>query len=415
MQRRKAIIHIGTSKTGTTTIQHFLDKNRESLKNQGVYVPSIDSVPSINNNGHHKLCAATYIANEWESWTTLFSFLGHYYYMFHAKADLHCGENMGKSLTPRDQDNLWEQYRREIEANCHKEEVIVFSTEMFSLFTEKEIEKFKGVVNSLFDDVTVIVYLRRQPEYLASFYYSFAIAGSTWNIFDYLNMPDDRSILAYHQIVKRWSIFGKNKIKIRIFDKQAFCKNDLLSDFAATAGFDITGLKRVKNQNETGMDSAETEFLRLLNSHIPVLLDPWTPNPERGRLLKTFLTHCQKKGCEKKFSYHFNRSEARRILEQYQEGNDWIAEEYLGCEKLFNEDVSMYPEEVASSHGLTLEKCTEITACLCKEFNAENHVHPQIVKGILLPRWFGLFLACFIPKKKNRQHFRAKYVKTKTK
>ena len=31
----------------------------------------------------------------------------------------------------------------------------------------------------------------------------------------------------------------------------------------------------------------------------------------------------------------------------------------------------------------------------------------------MLPRWLGLFIACFIPKKKNRQRFRAKFVRDK--
>ena len=29
----------------------------------------------------------------------------------------------------------------------------------------------------------------------------------------------------------------------------------------------------------------------------------------------------------------------------------------------------------------------------------------------LLPRWLGLIISCFIPEKKNRERFRAKYVK----
>ena len=43
----KAIIHIGTEKTGTTTIQEFLHLNRSKLANQGVaYLQS----PGLRNN-----------------------------------------------------------------------------------------------------------------------------------------------------------------------------------------------------------------------------------------------------------------------------------------------------------------------------------------------------------------------------
>ena len=52
----KAVIHIGTEKTGTTTLQEFLHLNRANLKNQGIaYLQS----PGERNN--RKL--ATYCMN----------------------------------------------------------------------------------------------------------------------------------------------------------------------------------------------------------------------------------------------------------------------------------------------------------------------------------------------------------------
>ena len=43
----------------------------------------------------------------------------------------------------------------------------------------------------------------------------------------------------------------------------------------------------------------------------------------------------------------------------------------------------------------------------------QQKLSAPIIKGILLPRWLGHLIACFMPKKKNRQRFRAKYVKEK--
>jgi len=68
-----------------------------------------------------------------------------------------------------------------------------------------------------------------------------------------------------------------------------------------------------------------------------------------------------------KKAYYLNRCEAQRIIDQFKEGNDWIAREYLGQEKLFSEDVSMYPEEVPSPHHLTPERCVEIMTALWSE------------------------------------------------
>lgn len=355
----KAVIHIGTHKTGTTTIQHFLDRNRQSLKKQGVFYPAL---PTRNGGAHHWLAWATYLPEAWETWP-IFSFIGH-------PCSRHSAFN-GKDVPSIKvfQEKLWRKYRREIERNCREDHRVIFSTEKFSYFLESEVERLKELMDSLFDDVTIVLYLRRQPEYLVSYYYTYvAMHSGAWNIFDYLNMPEDRSILAYHQIVKRWSIFGKDKVKIRLFDKQAFPNSDLLSDFAATAGFDLTGLERVKNQNETQMGSAEVEFVRLLNARIPAILDPYTRNPRRsGQLRKSILSFSEKEHEKSKKAYHLNREEAGQILAKYREGNDWIAREYLGKEKLFDENLSMYPEEVVSGHQLTPEKCAELTAHLYNE------------------------------------------------
>ena len=109
------------------------------------------------------------------------------------------------------------------------------------------------------------LYLCRQPEFLVSYYYTLVSSGNTTEFSDYVDMQEERSFLAYRKIVERWSsVFGKNKVKVCLFDKQAFYENDLLADFAHVAGFDITGLKKVKNENLSSLDSASIEFLRLL-------------------------------------------------------------------------------------------------------------------------------------------------------
>ena len=46
----KTIIHIGQHKTGTTSIQKFLQDNRTALAKKGLYVPS--SIAGYNNPSH---------------------------------------------------------------------------------------------------------------------------------------------------------------------------------------------------------------------------------------------------------------------------------------------------------------------------------------------------------------------------
>jgi len=71
-------------------------------------------------------------------------------------------------------------------------------------------------------------------------------------------------------------------------------------------------------------------------------------------------------------AYYLSRKEVQRILDQSKEGNDWIAREYLGRDKLFCEEVSMYPEEVSAPHQLTLERSLELSAQFLAEIHRQN-------------------------------------------
>ena len=387
----KAIIHIGTPRTGTTSIQNFMVKNREDLHKQGIFYPT----SAYWGTGNHiEFAAAAFVPN--------------------SPVDLRWFTPMlKKGFTTTDQNKVWEKCRREIETTCNKDDVVIFSCEAFAGFDERGIERVRELIFPLFDDVSIILYLRRQPEWFASLYSNYVRSGGRYEVFF-----DHHGYNAnLEQIVTYWSIFGKDKIKIRIFDRLEFHNNDLLSDFAKTADFDITRLGRVEPLNET-MDSAETEFLRLLNSHIhhihhKIELNNRPYDFERWKLANSLLEYSLKHAEKNKKSYYLNRTEARQILEQYREGNDYVAREYLGREKLFDEDVSMYPEEVASPHGLTPERCAEITAHLWKERSSviyQLRQENQNLKTTLSSsRRIGHFISYFIPKEKNRKRFRAKY------
>jgi len=372
----RAVIHIGTQKTGTTTIQRFLVENREELKKQNVF---------YSLGGYKDQSRGLYRAVIMPG--------GPYLSFF--------GQLFERGFIPSNQDEYWQKYRREIRRNCRKNDTVVFSYEVLSYCSKKEVERLKGLMDSLFDDVTVVLYLRRQPEFLISYFNTWQALASRWHVANYLDMSEENSILAYHKKVESWTIFGKDKIKVRIFDKAEFQDNDLLSDFAHTVGFDIKGLKLTKDM-KIGLSSAEVKFLLLLGNHIsPQEIDEeFCSLIARLRILLEDKGNKENRKIDNK-AHYLNRDEAQRVLNQYGEGNDWIAREYLGRDKLFSDDVSMYPVEVASPHTLTIEKCIEMMAAC--------HAHPA--KGIFLPRWLGHFITCFMPRERNRQRFLEKYVK----
>ena len=131
----KAVIHIGSAKTGTTTIQNFLGKNRETLKTQGIFISS--SAPSWCHAQQVKLAAATCIPTARE---------------FHAAHWFTC-QHLKHGFTVADQNKLQEDIRHEIKSNCRKDDIVIFSCEALAIFTEQEIERVKELMVSLFDDI----------------------------------------------------------------------------------------------------------------------------------------------------------------------------------------------------------------------------------------------------------------------
>lgn len=59
---RQLFIHIGTHKTGTTSIQWYLNRHARKLKSYGTYVPQA-GCPSKRSSGHHNI-AWTLLGNE---------------------------------------------------------------------------------------------------------------------------------------------------------------------------------------------------------------------------------------------------------------------------------------------------------------------------------------------------------------
>lgn len=118
-------LHIGPPKTGTTTIQRFLNINKKKLENKGILYPK----SGIKNSGQHNLA--------WE-------LLDYYEY------DKKYG--------------TWSDLFNEIDKN----EKIVISSEFFSLLDENGIEKLYRKLRHY--EVKIILYLRRQDRLYNSTY-----------------------------------------------------------------------------------------------------------------------------------------------------------------------------------------------------------------------------------------------------
>jgi hypothetical protein len=228
-------LHIGPDKTGTTTIQKFLEVNREALAAQGYLVPKS---PGLQR--HFKL----------------------YLYGFDDAKMIKEPAWRNRSETP---EVFRKAFRTDLAAEVKQSDarVAVLSDEGLFRLGPKEVARIQKLLSGLFDRIFVLLYLRRQDDHVLSRYQQIIKTGSTtMTLTEY--MRGRHPYYYYAQILKRWADrFGKENVLPRLFDRTTFVGGDLLSDYVHAVGLPgPDGFAPVGSQN-VGLDAASTEFLRL--------------------------------------------------------------------------------------------------------------------------------------------------------
>ncbi|QLE86093.1 hypothetical protein FLM48_14070 [Shewanella sp. Scap07] len=206
----KAILHIGTEKTGTTTIQGYLSKNIEKFRENGILVPRTVGYP--NNLIVPVLCY-----KEWRN-DDLSSFAQN---MFETNNYSIFREKVVKSL------------REEINnSGCS---TVLFSSEHLQsrLISVEDVSVLKELLFDLgFQEIKILIYLR-DPAQIGQSLFSTAIkCGAVLEQQPLPNTPYFKNVCHHKNTLIRWqSVFGKASIDVRIFDKAELYGNDLILDF----------------------------------------------------------------------------------------------------------------------------------------------------------------------------------------
>jgi len=192
---RTFYIHIGTEKTGTTTIQHLLSKNRDHLIENGVCYPNIGY--HKNGGAHFKLVAPLCLIED-------------------EKAPLdfvpHCNFTANE---------VWAEVEEWLRKYPNHDFII--SAEHFSSRLKNEgiqfiFNFFKNLNIKI--SVKILVYLRNQIDFITSAYHTKILGGASFGI---KAMYEDAIEGAYYydylKIIESWaSIFGSENILIKGYD-----------------------------------------------------------------------------------------------------------------------------------------------------------------------------------------------------
>lgn len=292
-------VHAGTPKTGTTSIQSFLQANRAQLAARGWYYPQSGIFPAMHPNHNHLT-------------DHLLS------YLRPLQEELAAAGATRVLLSA--EDLLWQYPSDE-------------SLQIFAAFLRR-----LGAAA-----VHVIFYLREPGAVLSSQLQMMVKLGGTE--LDYERCapggPLD-PILDSRGIIERWGrAFGREHLHIRLFERQSFCGGDLLTDF-----LDVLGVRRdesfvpVAEQNER-ITLLEMQLLLHINRRVPGSI--FTPGTLKQRLFAGLHRHLATDDPAQRYAPPQALHEAH--LRRWQEGNDWVRRQFFPQRaRLFEPPAAPYRE-----------------------------------------------------------------------
>lgn len=317
---KKLILHIGTEKTGTTTIQHFCHQNRELLEEQGFYYPKIG-----------------------------FCDFAH----FSLVAPFHPIDNGGRRLefAPEGTYRVEEEWNPIKELfHSHENITVLISAEHFSSRLKSAgIERLKETINWLGDDVDVeiLMFVRRQDEFFSSWYSTHIKAGGRFTLNEAFDINFYQNwFYDYFYIAEQWAkIFGKDSIKIRVFEN-AQMPNGLMDEFSRAVGFVITD--RFCTEIEDHNIAWPAKLISLARMINEIHLN--TPIPNRYDKLNKLVDYFEDDGLSL-----ISEMQTDALLSRYAESNRNLAKHYLDRQN----EILFYDKPVFKDHWVEPQEVTQ--------------------------------------------------------
>ncbi len=306
-------LHIGTPKTGTSAIQSALYSNMEFLEEQSIIYPDLgfryDGV-SDGRNGHFLISKDNLEGNAYDLAMQRIAELSKKY-----------------QKIVLSEENLWR------------------TTECLEQFA-KDL-KLQGI------QMKILVYFRRQDLYLQS-QYAQHVKIYMRKTFEEYAETQKLQLDYYHYIQFFVNLVGKENLIVRVYERQQFLNQDLLSDFCAQVG--IRGREHLveeeKNPNES-LGGIYLETKRLLNRNAGF--------QSKGNFVVPYLweaaANAGKRASFSKNQY-FSYEKQMAFLAEFTESNQKIAREFLGREDgvLFRDEILVQEKKAIKSRKYKLIK-----------------------------------------------------------
>ena len=348
----RCILHIGTEKTGTTSIQAFLDLNRSHLRSCGILVPR--SVGGPNNIG---LAVAAYNPFHLDDYV----------------------KSIGLQTPQRllnHQSRLIDALRREIEqSKSDGVDTVCFSSEHLHsrLRAEEEVARLREILLILgFKEILVIIYLREQAALVRSLYATAVLYGGRTTAIPEPRGEEYWDNLCDHRrsLLRFRKVFGVESVRPRLFVPEDFVGNSLIADFLSTASIDLPSDELLFSGRENESISAYgLEVLRRLNDKQPMYLEGGALNPIREGIPRLFQLAFKGGG-----KFQLPLEAVNRYQVAYEASNEWVRQQYfLDRERLFP-PASLNDRSAIHVGNYEIEEVTELLNLMLLAKADEKHL-----------------------------------------
>ena len=230
----RAVIHIGTEKTGTTTIQEYLFQNQQELKYQGYFF--IQSAGKISNRALAAYCMSL------------------------DKYDDFFRERRITDLKGKDEfkEKFLKKFQEEIQSIPENVHTVIISSEHLHSRTNtyEEVLLLRDLLSPYFNEFKIICYLKEQSNLLTSLYSTYLRGGGVEGLDARCEKRchPQNNYYNYEKMLLNWeNVFGLESLSISIFSGNSFLNGDLLDDFIAQIDEVLLGKldKKTATKNES--------------------------------------------------------------------------------------------------------------------------------------------------------------------
>jgi hypothetical protein len=242
MDARRVFLHIGQGKTGTSTIQGFLVRNRKSLASHGYLYPVISG-----EDRHLEL--SLYARTDSE--------------MLHTPSWWRVPWDSPAALRTAIEKDLPAQIA---ESGC---ENVVLSDEALWRLPMAGLTTLVEALGPI-DELVIVVYLRRQDEHVVSRYKQSVREGKTHLLSDFLARPATIGAWQYDTTLRNLAAtFPSARLAVRPYHSSRFQEGSLVDDFLDAidaADFDYDKRSTESLRFNASLDAYTTEYLRRWNA-----------------------------------------------------------------------------------------------------------------------------------------------------